>query len=129
MKRLIAIAAVLTLAACGGGDDAAEADAAGTDAASPAAVDMPAGSAGTYVGAGADGKEMTTTLAADGTFTDTVDGEVIRNGTWSDSIRGTCFVEIGVEGEACYSLGTPAADGTISVTGPDGTTTTMKKTG
>lgn len=128
MKKLIAVAALtFALAACGGGDDAAEADAAAD--AETAAPDVPATSAGTYVGAGADGAEVTTVLATDGTFTDTMNGEVIRSGTWEDNIRGTCFVEEGVEGEACYNMGAPAADGTVEVTGPDGTTTTMKKTG
>ena len=124
MKKLIAAAALsLTLAACGGSDDAVEAE--GTTA----AADMPVSAVGTYVGTGEDGTEMTTTLAADGTFTETVDGEVIRAGTWEDNIRGTCFVEEGVEGEMCYNMAAPAADGTVQVTGPDGTTTSMMKTG
>ena len=121
MKKLIAIAALtLTLAACGGGDEAA-------DTATVADTDTPAGSAGTYVG-GAAGEEVTSVLAADGTFTDTLNGEVIRSGTWEDNIRGTCFVETGVEGEACYNMAAPAADGMMEVTGPDGTKTMMKKT-
>jgi len=123
MKKLIAVAALtLTLAACGGGDEAAEGE-----VAVAADTDTPAGSAGTYVG-GAEGAEVTSVLNTDGTFTDTLNGEVIRSGTWEDNIRGTCFVEEGVEGEACYNMAVPAADGTVEVTGPDGTKTTMKKT-
>jgi len=127
MKKLIAIAAALTLAACGGGDDAADAGSDSAPAASSAS-DMPADSTGTYVGTGADGEEVTTTLNADGTFQDTVGGEVIRSGTWEDAMRGTCFVEEGVEGEMCYNMGAPGPDGTVEVTGPDGVTTTMRKT-
>ena len=123
MKKLIAIAALtLTLAACGGGDDAAQ-----TDTAATAETDAPASSAGTYVG-GPAGQEVTSVLAADGTFTDTMNGEVVRSGTWEDNIRGTCFVEEGVEGEACYNMAAPTADGMVDVTGPDGVTTAMKKT-
>ena len=124
MKKLIAAATLaLLLTACGGADNAADADA----PAEVAQADTPASSAGTYVG-GAAGEEMTSVLAADGTFSDTLNGEVVRSGTWEDNIRGTCFTEEGVEGDMCYNMGAPAADGMVDVTGPDGTTTKMKKT-
>ena len=124
MKKLIAAATLaLLLTACGGAENATDADA----PADATQTDTPVSSAGTYVG-GAAGQEVTSVLSPDGTFTDTLNGEVIRSGTWEDNIRGTCFVEEGVEGEMCYNMGVPAADGMVDVTAPDGTTTKMKKT-
>lgn len=126
MKRIIAAAALFALAACGGseGEDGA---ANGAEEASDAAA-VPATSAGTYVGTDSEGTEVTFVLGADGTFEHREGGEVVRTGTWEDNIRGTCFIEEGVEFDQCYNIVPVGEDGTVDVTGPDGVTMSMTRT-
>lgn len=125
MKKLVALAGAFALAACGG-NDAEE-----TAVAEPEPVEAvdTASSAGTYAGTDENGVAWTSTLNADGTFEDTENGEVVRTGTWEDNDRGTCFITEGDDVEACFTMGEVQGDGTVEVTGPEGETFTMTKTG
>ncbi len=131
MKKLIALASCVALAACSQGE--ADAPAEGeTDATmtaeAPAAVDGDT-MAGTYDVTAADGTTFTASLNADGTYTDTAaDGSVMESGTFVETNGQTCF-NSSEEGAApnCWTVGEPAEDGTISATNDDGETVTMTK--
>lgn len=124
MKKIIAVAGLFALAACGGSE--AEGDAAaGEDATAVEEAGFPS-AAGTYTMTAEDGTVTTWALSEDGSFTETVGADVTTEGTWSDEIRGTCLVAAGSEGEACYNI-VSGEDGTTEVTGPDGETMTMMK--
>lgn len=127
MRKIIALAGVFALAACGGGEEAEVVE--GEEEVAETVIPQ---STGTYVGTNEEGEEWTRVLAEDGTYTDTVGGETVETGTWEDTIRGTCLTADTAEGEAaegemCYNIGQPAEDGTVEVTGPDGQTITMTK--
>lgn len=131
MKKIIAAtlapALALGLAGCGDSevDEPAEAEIATPDA---GMNDGAAQVAGTYSGNTEDGGTWTSTLNADGTFQDTENGEVVRTGSWTyDPVEGTCFTTTGDTEAQCFMMGEPAADGTVEVTGPDGSTFTMNK--
>ena len=123
MKKLIALAAIAALAACG--DREAEAPAA-EDTAATAEADTAAMSddpAGTYTVKMADGTTGTTVINADGTYVDTdKDGKQIK-GTFARRDGKDCFDPEGDEAEQCWTVGTPAADGSFVATAPDGKTT------
>ncbi|RJY08585.1 hypothetical protein [Aurantiacibacter aquimixticola] len=126
MKTLIALAGAFALAACGGSEPE---EPIGPDIAEAPVAEAELQYAGVYEGEDENGVPWRTELNEDGTFTDMEGGEVIRTGTWSEEdIRGTCFVEEGVEGEDCYQMGEVQEDGTVEVTGPDGASFTMNKT-
>lgn len=131
MKKFAVIAGALALAACGGGNDAAEGDAAPVDTAAVATTDV-ANAGGTYTGTAEDGATWTAELNADGTYKFTQGGETTQFGKWEDNIRGTCLTEdtgdaAAPASEMCYAFGVPAADGAVTVTGPDGESFTMTK--
>lgn len=123
MKRLIALAAVATLAACGERTEeapAAEATTATADATTAAASDD---TTGTYTVKMADGRTGTTVINADGTYVDTDDkGNEVR-GTFVRRDGKDCFDPEGDDPEECWSIGTPNADGSFVATAPDGKTT------
>ncbi len=118
MKKIVALASVFALAACGGSeaDQAAGEDVAMEDA-GPAMPD----SAGTYMAANEDGAEWVLVLNDDGSYEESVGGEVAASGPWEDTMRGTCLKAEGVEGEQCYNIPEAAADGTVAINAPDGT--------
>lgn len=121
MNKLIAVAAAtagaLALSACGGdADEPTEADIADEG---ETAV-MPETNAGAYTSTTPEGTEVVVTLNADGSYTVTEAGEQVEAGTWEDNIRGTCLVATGGEGEDCYNIADPDAEGMVSITGPDG---------
>lgn len=119
MKKLLAVAAIATLAACGGGaDDPAEAD----DIEEAAAEVIPATSAGTYTSATEDGTEVAVALNADGTYAVMQAGETVETGTWEDNIRGTCLTAEGGDGEDCWNIQPGAEEGMMDITGADGET-------
>ena len=116
------LAACAALAACGSneadetaGDDAAAS--AGETTGDVAATDM----AGTYEITMSDGRVAIQTLNADGTYSDTIDGQVTESGTWRQSGDQLCYTAQGAASESCYSGGPANADGSFEVTGPDGT--------
>lgn len=124
MKKLIAVAGALVLAACGGGDDAAvdaTEDAPAAEAA-PTATDSPL--VGTYGGTTEGGDPWTSTINADGTYEDTVAGEVTETGTWTHVDDEICFEQAVMEGETadvtCMALLDVSEDGTLHLRDPDG---------
>mgnify|MGYP000147274725 FL=1 len=136
MKQLLVLTAALALAACGQRTETAtEATPAAADttmagAPSPASNQAPTGDmAGKYEATMADGKVMTETINADGTYVDLLDGKETR-GRWRMDGARSCFDPDGDRPEECYTAGTPAADGSFVVTSADGKTkTTVRKVG
>ncbi|MFB0611544.1 hypothetical protein [Aurantiacibacter poecillastricola] len=118
MKKIIAVAAALSLAACGG-----NADEAGEEVAedSAAAEVIPSTSAGTYTSTTEDGTEVAVMLNADGTYAVTQGGEQVESGTWEDNIRGTCLTAEGGDGEDCWNI-QPGEAGMMDVTDSTGET-------
>jgi len=119
MKKLIAIAGIATLAACGGGTDEPAEDASLDEA---AAEVIPATSAGSYTSTTPDGVEVVVALNADGSYTVSEGGEQVEAGTWEDNIRGTCLTAEGGDGENCFNIQPGAEEGMMDITGPDGET-------
>jgi hypothetical protein len=132
-KTIVILAATLSLAACNGADTATP-DTAETEAAAqtepttvnPAEAGFEAVAPGNYEIVHADG---------------TIDQLTVHPGlTWSrvaangDASGGTifaqggknCFVTEGVEGHRCFAGTPPADDGSITVTGDDGETATVR---
>ncbi len=123
MKPAVAMLA-LALAACG---DAAEE----SDDPVPAATEVASeGWTGVYEFE-TGGQKTTSTLMADGTFTDRVGGEVVQSGQWEERPDGkVCFDPLGDEAAvACYAAGEIAADGTMLVTPDEGEPLTVRKIG
>ncbi len=119
MKKLILIAAVAALAACS--NKAEEAPAAENTAASSAEV---AGKSitppGLYTVTNDKGPAGTTLINADGTYVDKApDGTEIK-GTIIGKNGMDCFDPEGDEGETCFTLTPPAADGSFKATSTDG---------
>ena len=128
MKKLIALAAIATLAACGErAEEATPVDTATAEATTAAMTDDPAG---TYTVTMADGTTGTTVISADGTYVDTdKDGKQIK-GTFARRDGKDCFDPEGDDPEECWSVGTPNSDGSFVATAPDGkTTVTVSRTG
>ncbi|MWV27897.1 hypothetical protein [Aurantiacibacter rhizosphaerae] len=119
MKKLIAVAALVSLAACGGGaDDANEAqidETVTTDV-------IPSNTAGTYTSTSEDGSEVSLTLAEDGTYSVMQGGEQVESGTWEDNIRGTCLTAEGGDGEDCWNIQPGTEAGMMDVTDSNGDT-------
>lgn len=119
MKKLIAVAAIASLAACGGdADEATEAE--GMDEA--AADVIPATSAGTYTSTSEDGTEVSVMLNDDGSYSVMQGGEEVESGTWEDNIRGTCLTAEGGDGEDCWNIQPGAEEGMMDVTDSTGET-------
>ena len=128
MKRLAIIAPLALLAACEARDDAAAPAAEATEtmpvdaAATPAAGPTP----GSYEVTTADGTKTVDTLMADGTYVSRdAQDKVVDKGTWAVKDGKTCFTPEG-KTEECYTESTPAADGSFTATGADGTSVTVK---
>lgn len=135
MKRLILLGAAMTLAACGERTETATAEtpapAATAMAETPSpAANQPATGAmpGRYEVTMADGSVMTETINADGTYVDLMNGEETR-GRWRMDGARSCFDPDGAAPEECYTSGPPNADGSFTVTGADGTRSTVRKVG
>lgn len=135
MKQLLVLTTALALAACGQRTETtAEATPAATgpttaEGPSPTANQAPTGEmAGKYEVTMADGKVMTETINADGTYVDLLDGKETR-GRWRMDGARSCFDPDGAEPEQCYTSESPGADGSFTVTAPDGTKTTVRKIG
>ena len=119
MKKLIAIAGIATLAACGGGTDEPTEDTSIDDA---AAAVIPETNAGTYTSTTPDGEEVVVALNADGSYTVTQAGEQVEAGTWEDNIRGTCLTAEGGEGENCVNIQATDEEGMVDITDANGET-------
>lgn len=136
MKTLLMLGTALTLTACGQrADKGAEATPAATtttvaEAPSPASNQGPTGNmAGKYEVTMADGKIVTETINADGTYVDLMDGQETR-GKWRMDGARSCFDPDGAAVEECYTSSAPAADGSFTATSTDGKIkTTIRKVG
>lgn len=110
MRKLILLAGVAALAACGGGADEVEADDTLTadDTAMTADADTATDYVGTHTVYDADGNMLGTTVAnADGSYTDTNADGTTGGGTWELNDAGQlCFDADGDEGGAdCWTKG------------------------
>ena len=127
MKKLLILAAVASLAACGSNEEATvepvETADAGMDA--TATGDM----AGDYEIKLTDGTVVRQRINADGTYVDTtVDGTETERGTWRQDGDKMCFDADGDDPEVCYTGGAPGEDGSFEARGPDGSvTSTVRK--
>ncbi len=119
MKKLILLAGVASLAACGGAEAPAETEAPAEVATGP--------EAGLYEVTTAEGQVARTQMNADGTYSDIVDGEASGTGKWTWADGKTCFTsdEEGSE-ESCWTDGDTAEDGSWTATGPNGETVTVR---
>lgn len=132
IKKAFVAAALAGLAACG--NPAEEADNPEPTAVEAAVAPGEASYAGTYEVNLPDGTIRTSVLNADGTFADSVDGEVVDTGTWEETAPDrVCFAHRGPDGSIapsmCYTAGEMAEDGTFTVTPDDGPELTLKKIG
>ena len=126
MKKIIAVAgalaASLTLAACGDNDATEPTEAVIND---DVAVDTaPASDAGTYRSLTEDGAEISLSLNADGSYTMTEAGSQVEAGSWEDTADGACLTAAEAEEASCWSFA-PAADGNVNVTDSEGNTMTF----
>ncbi len=129
MRRLILALLPLTVLAACSSEPAEEAVTEEPAAAEPAAVTAANGSpVGAYEATAADGTVTTSTLNADGTYTDTdAEGAVVAEGTWAVTDGKTCFTPTteGVE-PMCYTETPPAADGSFTATPDEGDPVTVR---
>lgn len=128
MKKLIVLTAIAALAACGDRTNEAapppDTSTATAEATTAAMADDPAG---TYTVTMSDGTTGTTVINADGTYVDTdKDGKQMK-GTFVRRDGKDCFDPEGDEAEQCWSVSTPAADGSFTATSADGKTTVTVK--
>ena len=125
MRRItLALVPLTVLAACSS-EPAEEPVAEETVAAVTAANGSPAGA---YEATAADGTVTTTTLNADGTYTDVdAEGTTVAEGTWAVTDGKTCFTPTteGVD-PMCYTESTPAADGSFTATPDEGDPVTVR---
>lgn len=128
MKRVVVLAGALTLAACGSGTNNGE-TAAPASSAAPAQV--PAELVGTYGADGADGRPWTTTMRADGTYRNTVDGDLTESGTWDKTGDAICFTATPIAGadpvRTCQTLVKINDDGSLVVRDEGGQETTAPR--
>lgn len=130
MKRLVVLACAFALAACGSdASDGGSAEAAPRPSATPATV--PAELVGTYGAQGTDGQEWTTTLGADGTYRNTIGGQVTESGTWSRTGDAICFTPSPAAGDSatqtCQTLLNVNEDGSLVVRDAGGQETTAPR--
>ena len=125
MRRIILALVPLTVLAACSSEPAEEPVAEETVAAVTAANGSPAGA---YEATAADGTVTTTTLNADGTYTDVdAEGTTVAEGTWAVTDGKTCFTPT-TEGVTpmCYTESAPAADGTFTATPDEGDPVTVR---
>jgi hypothetical protein len=130
MKRLLVLAGAVALAACGSGaGDGESANAAPVPSTAPSQV--PVDLVGTYGAQGVNGQAWTTTLAADGSYRNTVAGELTESGSWSKSGDAICFTPTPAAGEApdqtCQTLVNVTEDGSLVVRDEAGQETTAPR--
>ncbi|OBX20336.1 hypothetical protein A9995_00995 [Erythrobacter sp. QSSC1-22B] len=129
MRKYLILAAFATLAACGASDAPVDGDTArGTGMDAAPASDDPAGAemVGTYEVIAEDGTAVLQTVNADGTYVETVDGDVIERGTWHQKGDQMCYDPEGDAIEQCFIGGKPGNQGSFSVE-TDGGTATVRR--
>lgn len=129
MKTVIALVGVFALAACGSRDDSAAAEAPGQVTATPAAANDPL--VGNFGGTTAEGQAWTSAMNADGTYSETLEGEAAESGTWTHVGDQVCFnpaVEEGITSiETCLTLLNLNDDGSLLMADAEGTETTVPR--
>lgn len=125
MKNCLLVAALAVLAACGSSivpnaGDRAQADGPAS-AAQTAADNYAAEMAGTYEVVSEDGTVVLQTVAADGTYFETIDGSETERGTWHQNGDRICFDPDGDRIEQCFTGGPADSDGSHSVEMDGGT--------
>ena len=136
MKKLIAVAALATLAACSQAETAPPAEPAAEATAEPAAAPGPVAadgkpSAGKYTVTAADGTVFTEEVKADGTYVQTdKDGKVVETGKWAQKSPSEYCYTPDTDGakEECNTEGVDAA-GKWTSTNPKGETATVERVG
>ncbi len=123
MKKIVAVAGARLLAACGDAEaevepveEAAEAGEQVSMAESPLV--------GSYGGTTDEGEPWTSTINADGSYEDTVGGEVTETGSWTHENDEICFNPSVMDGETaeqtCMALLAVNDDGSLQLRTPDG---------
>jgi hypothetical protein len=129
MRRIVLALVPLTILAACSSEPAEEPVAEETVAAEASELTAANGSpAGTYEATAADGTVTTTTLNADGTYTDVdAEGATLAEGTWAVTDGKTCFTPT-TEGvpPMCYTESAPAADGSFTATPDEGEPLTVR---
>ena len=125
MRKILPIAALATLAACG----QSKADDTQQAAAEPPAATAPHSNAGpgTFVRTAADGTMTVLRLQPDGTSSTWVAGNETETGKWAVKNDHTCYVPDGGK-ERCTSDGPIQPDGRFRVTPAEGDPYTLQKT-
>jgi len=121
MKTILALCGVAALAACSSPEPEEQAEA------EPAETAAPSEMAGSYEVALEDGTVLSSFLAEDGTFIESVGGEVTSSGNWTDEDGKICFEPSGDQPAMCYTVGDIADDGTFTATPDQGDPITVKK--
>ena len=129
MKKLVLIAAIAALSACSQkAEESKETAAAPAETAAPAtpAAAADSGTApGTYDVKMADGTMGSTTINADGSYSDTdAKGKVVK-GLFARHDGKDCFDPEGDEPGMCWATSKPGADGSFTATADDGTVVTV----
>lgn len=132
MKKFALLVGVALLASCGAKQDAAAPDAmASADATMPMdAGATPAAAMATVPGSydvtNPDGSKIVATLTAAGTYVDRdAKDKVVEKGAWADKDGKVCFTPEG-KPDMCFTSSAPAADGSSTLTGPDGKVSQVK---
>lgn len=126
MKRTILVAALVALAACNG-SNADDAEVAAVDEVDPNAdAGFEAVAPGKYEVVHADGSVDELTVLPGMTWAMVSANGEPSGGTLFEQAGKKCFVTEGVPGQRCFAGAEPAADGSIKVTGDDGTVATVR---
>lgn len=130
MKWIWALAGAMALSACGNGAGTAtlgeQSQAATVPSPQPNAI------AGIYGANGVDGQPWTSELAADGTYRNTIAGQVSEAGTWSHADNRLCFRPEGDADQAtpattCLTVIEVSPDGSLVLSDDAGNQTTAPR--
>lgn len=130
MKKTIALAAILSLAACNQSEPAPETTESQTESTTAAAAGEQAGfeavAPGNYEIIRGNGSIDELTVHPGLTWSMVASDGTASGGTIFAQDGKNCFVTEGVEGHRCFTGGAPAADGSMEVTGDDGEVATVR---
>jgi hypothetical protein len=130
MKVYLALAGALALSACD--NNGADAAPSGSDQATVTATPPPANLTGTYGANGVDGQPWTSSLNADGTYQNTIAGQVSEVGKWSHTDNRLCFEPDAADGQpapeaTCLTLVETAPNGSLVLADEAGNQTTAPR--